>query len=84
MKYKEVLALFDNRPSTGTVYELMREAANADGFEHGKGPDVEQRDRLGFVPETPGGTDRLGEGCGDRHLARLLAPPAGALPVHRI
>lgn len=34
MKYKAVMALFNNRPSPGHAYDLMERAADADGFEY--------------------------------------------------
>lgn len=34
MEYNEVLALFDHHPSSGHVYDLMRLAANLDGFRY--------------------------------------------------
>ena len=40
MKYKAVMALFNNRPSPGHAYDLMERAADADGFAYdtaGKG-----------------------------------------------
>jgi hypothetical protein len=43
MQYREVLALFDNRPGRGTAYRLMEEAGEAAGFEYGRGPDGDLR-----------------------------------------
>ena len=34
MKYKAVMALFNNKPSPGHAYDLMERAAYADGYEY--------------------------------------------------
>jgi len=34
MKYKAIMALFNNKPSPGHAYDLMERAAHADGYEY--------------------------------------------------
>lgn len=43
VKYKDIIRMFDGRPSPGHAYDIMDTAAEQDGFEIGTDPSAEKR-----------------------------------------